>query len=128
MNLARIAICAAALMALSAPSIQAAPARLAGTVDLRQGPGSGYPVIAVIPLGSLVDIGGCQRRWCAVAWRGWTGYAPARFCPGIPGGSPPGLLPGAGLGISGLWALLRSRPLHHLLAAPVLVRGSPLPE
>lgn len=96
MNLARIAICAAALMALSAPSIQAAPARLAGTVDLRQGPGSGYPIIAVIPLGSFVDIGGCRGRWCAVAWRGWTGYAPARFALGIRGGSPPGLYPAPG--------------------------------
>ena len=91
MNLARIAICAAALTALSAPSVQAAPARLARTVDLRQGPGSGYPVIAVIPLGSLVDIGGCQRRWCAVAWRGWTGYAPARFYPAFREGRRPAI-------------------------------------
>ena len=31
-----------------------------------------------------------------MAWRGWTGYAPARFYPGIPGGSPPGYYPAPG--------------------------------
>ena len=96
MSFVRIAICAAALMMLSALGAQAAPARLAGNADLRQGPGSGYPIIAIIPRGSLVDVGGCQGRWCTVVWRGWTGYAAAPFNLAIPGGSPPGLYPPPG--------------------------------
>jgi uncharacterized protein YraI len=114
MSLARIAICAAALMTLTAPGAQAAPARVAGVIDLRQGPGSGYPVIAVIPIGSLVDVGGCQGRWCAVAWRGWTGYAvAARFYQGIPGGSPPGLYPPPGWEYPGYGPYYGPGPYAH---------------
>jgi uncharacterized protein YraI len=94
MNFAQIATCAAVLMTLSSPCGQAAPARVTGSVDLRQGPGFGYPVIAAIPVGNIVNIGDCRGRWCAVVWRGLTGYAVAtHFDQGIPGGSPPGYYP-----------------------------------
>ena len=46
------------------------------SVNLRAGPGTGYPVIAVIPGGARVNIVGCLSNyaWCDVAWgrnRGW---------------------------------------------------------
>src|SRR5271169_978794 len=63
MNFARIAVGAAVLLTLSAPCAEAARAHVTGGVDLRQGPSSGYPVIAFIPVGSIVDIGGCRGRW-----------------------------------------------------------------
>ena len=40
------------------------------SVNLRAGPGTGYPVIAVIPGGARVNIVGCLSNyaWCDVAW------------------------------------------------------------
>ncbi len=97
MNFARIATCAAVLTMLSAPCAQTAPARVTNSVDLRRGPGFGYPVIAAIPVGNIVDVGDCRARWCAVLWRGWTGYAVATHLDqGIPGGAPPGYYPPPG--------------------------------
>jgi uncharacterized protein YraI len=97
MNFARITANAAVLIMLSAPGAQAAPARVTGSVELRRGPGFAHPGIAAIPVGSIVDIGDCRDRWCAVAWRGRTGYAVAtHFDRAIPGGSPPGYYPPPG--------------------------------
>jgi hypothetical protein len=97
MNFARIAACAAVLIMLSAPGAQAAPARVSRSVELRRGPGFAHPVIAAIPVGSIVDVGGCRGRWCAVAWRGWTGYGVVtHFDQAIPGWSPPGYYPPPG--------------------------------
>ena len=128
MNLARIAICAAALMALSAPSVQAAPARLAR--HRRSAAGTGFRLSRHRrhsprqPCGHRRLPGAVVRGGMAGLDRLRAGALLSRHS----GRVAARLLPGAGLGISGLRALLRSRPLHQLLAAPVLVRGSPLCE
>ena len=75
MNLAQIATCAVALMALSASCAQAAPALATNNVNMRQGPGTNYPVITTIPGGSTVEVSGCQGEWCSVSWHGQSGYA-----------------------------------------------------
>jgi hypothetical protein len=77
-------------MALSAQCAQAAPALATKNVNLRQGPGTSYPVISTIPGGSTVEIGGCQGRWCTVAWQGQNGYAIATSFDQGGGGAPPG--------------------------------------
>ena len=88
MNFAQIATCAAALMALSAQCAEAAPALATNNVNMRQGPGTNYPVIITIPGGSTVEVSGCQGEWCSVVWRGRPGYAIASsFDQG--GGPPP---------------------------------------
>jgi hypothetical protein len=101
---------AAALAALAAGTAAADPGVAAKTVNLRQGPGTNYPIIGKIPAGSAVDISACQGQWCTIAWHGQTGYAIAASFyqsdnsgagvqppPGAPppgqGGPPP---PGAG--------------------------------
>lgn len=59
----------------------AAHARDASTVtslNLRNGPGTGYARIATIPAGAPVDVKGCRGGWCGVVWQGRKGYASQR--------------------------------------------------
>jgi uncharacterized protein YraI len=74
----QLAICAAALVALSPDFAVAAPAHVATKVNLRLGPGTTYGVAATIPAGSVVDVENCAAEWCTVRWRGRIGYAIAR--------------------------------------------------
>jgi hypothetical protein len=83
------AFAGAAFVALSAHGAAAAPALATNNVNMRQGPGTNYPIVATIPGGSTVDVSGCQGQWCAVVWHGQTGYSIATsFDQG--GGAPPG--------------------------------------
>jgi hypothetical protein len=88
MNFAQIATCAAALMALSAQCAQAEPALATNNVNMRQGPGTNYPVITTIPGGSTVEVSGCQGEWCSVSWHGQSGYTIATSLD-QGGGAPP---------------------------------------
>lgn len=74
MNFARIAIGAAVLMAVSVPCTHAAPTLAARDVNMRQGPGTNFPIIAHIPGGSTVEVGNCEGRWCAVTYQGQSGF------------------------------------------------------
>jgi uncharacterized protein YraI len=67
------ALIGAAMLAGSALSAEAAALAL-NDINLRTGPGTAYPVIAVIPGGSNVDVYDCGAGWCTVAWFGRTGY------------------------------------------------------
>jgi hypothetical protein len=72
---AHIALGTAALIALSAVAAQSAPALATKNVNMRQGPGTSYPLVTTIPGGSTVDVSGCHGGWCTVGWQGRTGYA-----------------------------------------------------
>ncbi len=89
MNLVQIATCAVALTELSASSAQAAPALATDNVNMRQGPGTNYPVITTIPGGSTVEVSGCQGEWCSVSWHGQSGYAIAARLDQGEGAPPP---------------------------------------
>jgi hypothetical protein len=91
MNFAQIAACGAALMALSIECAAAAPALAVHDVNMRQGPGTNYPVVTTIPGGSNVEVNSCHGQWCSVTWNGQSGYAIAKNLD--QGG---GALPGAG--------------------------------
>ena len=88
MNFAQIATCSAALLVLSAGCAAAEPALANRNVNLRQGPGTSYPVVTTIPGGSTVEVSGCQGAWCSVTWQGQSGYAIATSVG--QGGPPPG--------------------------------------
>jgi hypothetical protein len=91
MSFARIAVGATAVALLSAPGAHAAPALATKNVNLRQGPGTSYPIITTIPGGSTVDLGGCQGVWCTVTWQGRNGFAIATsFDRGSEAAAPPG--------------------------------------
>jgi hypothetical protein len=73
---------------LSASCAQAAPALATNNVNMRQGPGTNYPVITTIPGGSTVEVSGCRGEWCSVSWHGQSGYAIAARLD-LGGGAPP---------------------------------------
>lgn len=66
---------------LTATSAFAATALVTTSLNLRTGPGTGYPVITSMPNGALVDVRGCVRgyNWCRVDWRGYDGWASASY-------------------------------------------------
>jgi SH3 domain-containing protein len=69
-------------------------------VNLRQGPGTNYNILATIPAGAPVAVSGCSGgQWCQVTFQGQSGYVIAtslgqRPPPGPPRGPyPPGYVP-----------------------------------
>jgi len=72
------------------------PAVVGTNVNLRQGPGTNYTVVTLIPAGTPVNVSGCNAGWCQVSFQGQSGYiiATAIAPPGGPGGPPPGAVAG----------------------------------
>ncbi len=71
---------AAAILAGSATASAAAIAE--APLNIRSGPGTNYPVVATIPAGGNVNVGGCSGSWCSVAYRGREGFASASYLAG----------------------------------------------
>jgi SH3-like domain-containing protein len=72
------------------------PAVVGTNVNLRQGPGTSYTVITLIPAGTPVNVSGCNAGWCQVTSQGQNGYiiATALGPPSGAGGPPPGAVAG----------------------------------
>jgi len=68
--------CAAAVVLLPATSM-AAPATASGTVNVRSGPSTSYPVVDTLRAGESVDVRGCRSGWCFVEKSGPDGYVSA---------------------------------------------------
>lgn len=90
------------LTALSLPAAAQSTAYTTADVNMREGPGSRYEVIVVIPVGSSVLVHQCltNRRWCDVTWRDNRGYVYARYLSSFtsdyaPRYSPPQVIPPA---------------------------------
>jgi uncharacterized protein YraI len=60
-------------------SANAAVIHTTSNLNLRSGPGLHYPVRVVIPVGSWVNIGRCDRTWCHLTWKGHTGYSDTKY-------------------------------------------------
>ena len=77
LNRAGLAMLGALL--LPAVASAAAPAYVAGTTNLRAGPGTEYPIVARIGSGSRVTVHGCIRGydWCDATIRGFRGWVTA---------------------------------------------------
>ncbi len=71
----RVAICASALVLLSAATAAAAPAYVPSNLNLRSGPGTNNEIVGKIPGGSLVDATNCAEGWCEVTFRGMKGFS-----------------------------------------------------
>lgn len=76
------------------------------SVNLRNGPGTSYTVVTLIPAGSSVEVNDCKSGWCQVTFDGNNGYiietsiapgGPAAGAPRRPG-PPPGYAGPAGPG------------------------------
>ncbi|RCS24981.1 hypothetical protein DUT91_05940 [Phyllobacterium salinisoli] len=63
----------------SPSSAQAEPAFANATVNVRTGPGAGYPRVATLPVGTEVDMGPCSGGWCRVSLPRAGGWASARY-------------------------------------------------
>jgi uncharacterized protein YraI len=59
----------------------ATPALVTTDLNLRTGPGTGYPRITAMPDGAIVDVTGCVRgyNWCRVHWAGYDGWASSNY-------------------------------------------------
>ena len=68
---------AAGILLLSSGVAAAYPAVAVTDLNVRSGQGTGFPVIAVLPRGSTVDVTGCGDGWCYV--RNYGGFASARY-------------------------------------------------
>lgn len=68
-------LCCLGALALSATPALAKSAYVASTVNLRAAPGTTSEIVAKIPGGSMVDAKDCSENWCAVTWRGKSGFA-----------------------------------------------------
>lgn len=86
---------------LGADEMQAVVNSTASTLNLREGPGESYTVIAEIPKGTVIVVTAYGSDWCAVRWGSLTGYVmtkylafdaetdtPAPTQTGVPSGSP----------------------------------------
>src|SRR3954453_19465088 len=62
------------LLGLSAVVATASPARVYSNTNLRQGPGTTYGVVTVVPGGSIVEVTQCAAEWCTAHWHGRVGY------------------------------------------------------
>jgi uncharacterized protein YraI len=68
----KLAIVSLAASAALFASVAAAAAAVATTdLNVREGPGTEYPVIGVLQAGEEVDIAGCQYGWCGLAGGGY---------------------------------------------------------
>lgn len=72
----------AAALLISTPVIAlAARGYVTSDVNMRAGPGTGYPVVDLIPADAHVIIHGCLNdyAWCDVSWRGDRGWVSADY-------------------------------------------------
>jgi uncharacterized protein YraI len=78
MSFRSLAVAGAFVLGLVAPHAALA-AFTTGDVNLRTGPGTGYPIITTAPAGASVKIFSCAPSWCNVAFRGWRGWMSASY-------------------------------------------------
>jgi uncharacterized protein YraI len=77
-----IAVGLAAGVAFSEPAAaQSSSASVTTTLNMREGPSTGYRVLYAIPAGTVVPIFGCTSAysWCQVAYGGRNGWVSARY-------------------------------------------------
>lgn len=66
---------AAGILLAGSIAASARPAVVTTDLNVRSGPGTGYPVISSIPTGASVNVGRCTGSWCQVGG----GWASARY-------------------------------------------------
>lgn len=78
------------LPALASGAAAATAAVATGTVNLRAGPGTGYPVVTVIPAGAAIATHGCLSgySWCDVGFGGTRGWVSSNYIQVVYAGAP----------------------------------------
>jgi len=69
---------------LASAAAAAGSAVTTGDLNIRSGPGTGYPVVGVIPVGHSVRVANCvaDSAWCAVDFAGTHGWSSASYMTG----------------------------------------------
>ncbi|MBS7544373.1 SH3 domain-containing protein [Ancylobacter oerskovii] len=77
----RLLAAAAGLVALTGVASAQTDGFVTTDVNLRAGPGTDYPAVAVLGAGTPLAIFGCLESysWCDVDWRGYRGWVSARY-------------------------------------------------
>jgi uncharacterized protein YraI len=70
----KTALLAASFLGLLTGVAAVEPATVVTTSNLRAGPGTEYPVQAIIPGGATIDVQGCDGSWCVARYAGYEGY------------------------------------------------------
>lgn len=66
-------------VACAIPSVaSAAPGYTTGSVNLRDGPGTKYRKITVVPAGARIEVYRCTS-WCRINYRGYRGWVYAKY-------------------------------------------------
>ncbi len=104
LNIATGVAVAATAVVVFLPAAQAAPGVATSNVNVRSGPGTGYPVVDALRRGQQVDVQQCQGSWCYVSKPGPDGWVSASYLSA--GGRPvnptqPGLSFGFSVGPDG---------------------------
>jgi uncharacterized protein YraI len=73
---------ALAALTVSASIAQASPAWTSSGVNFREGPSTGYPVIAYLPRCAAVDVNGYEGGWARVNWQGNWGWVAQSYLRG----------------------------------------------
>jgi len=94
------------LGAMSATSAAAATSAVTVTgVNMRAGPGTGYPAVVTLPANVPLTVYGCtaDTSWCDSSWGGQRGWVAASYVQVIYRGNPvvvtPAIIPAIGLGV-----------------------------
>ncbi|MBB4439074.1 MULTISPECIES: SH3 domain-containing protein [Rhizobium] len=76
-----VKITAAAMFVLAPAIVQAAEGYSTANVNMRAGPSTRYPAVAVVPAGSSVEIRGClsEVNWCDVEFYGGRGWVSGQY-------------------------------------------------
>lgn len=84
-----LAFAAAVAALLPAAALAQTDGSVTADLNVRQGPGSNYPVVATVPSGGDITIVGCLEgsSWCEVDADGTAGYAFSRYLAVEEGGS-----------------------------------------
>ena len=65
-------------MMSAATTAEALVGQTTGSVNMRTGPSTAYPVVLTIPAGAQINVGQCSS-WCSVSYGGFSGWASASY-------------------------------------------------
>ncbi|MEO5807294.1 SH3 domain-containing protein [Devosia sp.] len=124
--LATVALLASAAMAM------AAPGQITSNVNVRNGPGTQYGVVGVLPAGQMVDVSQCDSGWCYVSSNGGAGWVSATFLakPGQAAPADPSVNFGIQIGPDGKPSINFgiNQPQPQPLPQPQRPRPIPIPQ
>ncbi|MEH2698636.1 MULTISPECIES: SH3 domain-containing protein [Rhizobium] len=97
----RLFIAIALVISMASMAAAATVAVATGNVNLRAGPSTAYPVVAVVPVGARIVTPGCLSGyiWCDIGFGSYRGWVSARYVQVVYSGAPVVLSPAVAAGV-----------------------------